>query len=170
VSTGLLLPLLILLFFTCLFFTCLFFTCLFFTRLFFMPTPPETHKTEEDWKNELTQEQYYVCRQHGTERPFANAYWDNHARGRYNCVACGNPLFSSETKFESGSGWPSFFAAVGPESIASTIDKSHGMVREEIHCATCNSHLGHVFPDGPRPTGLRYCMNSAAMRFEAVTE
>ncbi|MGE0439636.1 MAG: peptide-methionine (R)-S-oxide reductase MsrB [Gemmatimonadales bacterium] len=121
-------------------------------------------KTEAEWRAELTPEQYRITRQQGTERAFTGEYHDEHAAGTYHCVCCGEPLFSSDTKYDSGSGWPSFFAPLGPEAIGEEPDLSHGMRRVEIHCAKCAAHLGHVFPDGPRPTGLRYCVNSASLR------
>ncbi len=122
-------------------------------------------KTETEWKKLLTSESYHVAREGGTERSFANTYADNHARGLYRCVACGNDLFLSTTKFESGTGWPSFTAPVNPANISVLEDDSFGMVRTEVRCARCGSHLGHVFNDGPKPTGLRYCMNSASLEF-----
>lgn len=128
--------------------------------------PTKITKTEEEWRQILTPEQYRVLRQKGTEPPFTGALYHNEADGYYHCAACNAPLFSSETKFESGSGWPSFWNPLEKENVATHEDFSHGMRRIEVTCAHCGGHLGHVFPDGPNPTGLRYCINSASLKFE----
>ncbi len=126
----------------------------------------KVHLTDAEWRAKLTPEQYAVLRQAGTERAFAGAYDSNKATGMYNCAGCGEPLFASDAKFNSGSGWPSYTAPVGGEAVEEIRDVSHGMVRTEVRCAKCEGHLGHVFPDGPGPEGLRYCINSAALDFE----
>jgi peptide-methionine (R)-S-oxide reductase len=127
-------------------------------------------QSEREWKKKLDPEQYQVLRQAGTERAFSGKYWNTKADGTYTCAGCGTQLFSSDTKFESGSGWPSFYAALDPEKIEEVEDRSFGMVRTEVKCATCGGHLGHLFPDGPNPTGMRYCINSAALDLQETPD
>lgn len=129
-------------------------------------TSPKVAKSDVEWREELTPEQYRVTRCQGTERPFTGPYWNEKAAGTYSCVCCGTPLFSSEQKYDSGSGWPSYWAPITEERVSEHEDLSHGMRRVEARCATCDAHLGHVFPDGPPPTGLRYCINGHALNFE----
>lgn len=129
--------------------------------------PDEDLPTSDDeWRERLTPGQFEVARRSGTERAFTGEYWDCHDSGTYACVCCGEPLFSSDTKYDSGTGWPSFWAPVRSEAVAEAVDTTHGMVRTEARCARCGAHLGHVFPDGPHPSGLRYCMNSASLHLE----
>jgi peptide-methionine (R)-S-oxide reductase len=132
--------------------------------------PDKITKTEEEWQKQLSPEEYRIARQAGTEPAFTGKYWNVHDKGTYNCVCCGAPLFSSETKFDSGTGWPSFTQPVENGAVAEHSDRSYGMTRTEVRCARCDAHLGHVFPDGPRPTGMRYCMNSASLDLKPETQ
>ena len=125
-------------------------------------------KSNEEWRKQLSPEEFRVAREKGTEPPFTGRYWNNHEEGMYRCVCCGAPLFRSQEKFESGSGWPSFTAPAEEANIQTERDTSHSMERVEVQCSQCGAHLGHVFPDGPRPAGLRYCINSASLKFEPI--
>lgn len=130
----------------------------------------KVRKTDAEWRDQLTPEEYFVAREKGTERPFTGRYWDTTQSGIYRCIGCSTPLFASDTKFDAGCGWPSYFEPLNPDNVREETDTSHGMVRTEILCNVCDAHLGHVFPDGPPPTGLRYCINSLSLAFEAENE
>ena len=129
-------------------------------------TTPKTDKTDAEWRQELTPEQYHILREHGTERPWTSEYLDVKGDGMFHCAACGAALFSTDTKYESGSGWPSFYEPAVAEAVVLQRDTSHGMIRTEVNCANCGGHLGHVFEDGPQPTGLRYCINGCALELQ----
>ncbi|HEX5671031.1 MAG TPA: peptide-methionine (R)-S-oxide reductase MsrB [Sulfuricurvum sp.] len=126
-------------------------------------------KSDNEWQKQLSPEAYYVARQHGTEPPFSGEYTNNKADGVYTCVCCGTPLFDSSTKFDSGTGWPSYDSPINPEAVTEKRDTAHGMIRVEVLCSECDAHLGHVFPDGPQTTGLRYCINSVCLDFKPRT-
>ena len=132
--------------------------------------PNKVQKSDAEWRKDLPSEQYHILRQKGTERPFTGKYHDNHQTGEYRCAGCGQPLFRSDEKFDSGTGWPSFWAPLEEEAVDRETDMSYGMVRTEVMCSACGGHLGHVFDDGPRPTGLRYCINSASLEFKPMSE
>jgi len=131
-----------------------------------MPMTTKIAKNDADWRAELTPEQFHVLREKGTERAFAGEYWNDHRPGVYRCAGCGSELFASDTKFDSRTGWPSFYEPIAPDAVEAEEDRAFFMTRTEVECASCGGHLGHVFPDGPRPTGLRYCINSAALKLD----
>ena len=131
-----------------------------------MTAPKKVNKSDAEWRTLLTPMQYAVAREKATERAFTGEYWDHHEPGIYRCVACNTPLFASDTKFDSSCGWPSYFKALNPDNVREEQDTTHGMVRTEVLCNVCDAHLGHVFPDGPPPTGVRYCINSVSLKFE----
>jgi peptide-methionine (R)-S-oxide reductase len=135
-----------------------------------MSDKPKVTKTDDEWRTLLTPMQYAVAREKATERAFTGEYWNHREPGIYRCVACGTPLFASDTKFESACGWPSYFAPLDPSKVREEVDATHGMIRTEVLCNVCDAHLGHVFEDGPPPSGLRYCINSVSLKFEPFSE